>query len=60
MDEIRTTQCTPREIVNAVLAAARAAAGGGFMAGPGCAVPADAAPELIRAPRDAVEQLKRR
>jgi uroporphyrinogen decarboxylase len=59
MDEIRTTQLTVREIVNTVLAAARAASGGGFMAGPGCAVPADAAPELIRAPRDAVELLRR-
>jgi uroporphyrinogen decarboxylase len=59
MDEIRTTQLTAREIVSSVLAAARAAAGGGFMAGPGCAVPADAAPALIRAPRDAVEMLRR-
>jgi uroporphyrinogen decarboxylase len=59
MDEIRTTQLTAREIVNAVHAAARAAAGGGFMAGPGCAVPADAAPDLIRAPRDAVEMMRR-
>jgi uroporphyrinogen decarboxylase len=59
MDEIGTTQLSAQEIVNAVLAASRAAAGGGFIAGPGCAVPADAAPELIRAPRDAVELLKR-
>jgi uroporphyrinogen decarboxylase len=58
MDELHTTQLTPREIVDAVLAAARDAAGGGFMAGPGCAVPSDAAPELIRAPRDAVELLR--
>jgi uroporphyrinogen decarboxylase len=58
MDEIRTTHLTRCEIVHAVLAAARDAAGGGFMAGPGCAVPSDAAPELIRAPREAVELLR--
>jgi uroporphyrinogen decarboxylase len=58
MDEIDTTRLTAAEIVAAVHEAARDAAGGGFMAGPGCAVPPDAAPELIRAPREAVEVLK--
>lgn len=59
MDEIGTTHLTAREIVDSVFAAAREAEGGGFMAGPGCAVPPDAAPELIRAPREAVELLRR-
>ena len=59
MDEIGTTHLAAGEIVGSVLAAARDATGGGFMAGPGCAVPSDAAPELIRAPRDAVELLRR-
>ena len=60
MDEVGTSQLAAREIVSAVVAAAHAAAGGGFMAGPGCAVPADIPPELIRAPREAVELLRRR
>ena len=59
MDEIGTSQLTPEEIIRSVLDAADAAAGGGFMAGPGCAVPADIAPDLIAAPRVAVETLRR-
>jgi uroporphyrinogen decarboxylase len=58
MDEIAASQLTARDIVESVLAAAREAKGGGFIAGPGCAVPADIPPDLIRAPREAVETLK--
>ncbi|HEY9593638.1 MAG TPA: uroporphyrinogen decarboxylase family protein [Spirochaetia bacterium] len=59
MDEIGTSQLTPDEIIQSVLDAAATAAGGGFMAGPGCAVPADIAPDLIAAPMIAVEKLRR-
>ena len=59
MDETGTSQLTPGEIVESVLAASREAIGGGFMAGPGCAVPADISPDLIRAPRLAVDGLKK-
>jgi uroporphyrinogen-III decarboxylase len=50
---------TPSQIVEAVIDAASQAAGGGFIAGPGCAVPADIAPDLIAAPLVAVEKLRR-
>jgi uroporphyrinogen decarboxylase len=59
MDEIGTSSLTPDEIIRSVHMAAAEARGGGFMAGPGCAVPSDAAPALIGAPRRAVETLKR-
>ena len=59
MDEIGTSQLTPGEIVTSVLAAAEQARGGGFMAGPGCAVPADISPDLVAAPRRAVELMVR-
>ncbi len=59
MDEIGTSQLTPGEIMGSVIAAAEQSRGGGFMAGPGCAVPADVSPDLIRAPRLAVEKMKR-
>ncbi len=59
MDETGTSQLTPGEIVESVLAAFRESQGGGFIAGPGCAVPADISPDLIRAPRLAVEGLKK-
>jgi uroporphyrinogen decarboxylase len=57
MDEVGTSHLTPDEIIRSVLKAAEEARGGGFMAGPGCAVPTDAAPALIGAPRRAVEML---
>lgn len=60
MDEIGTSQLTARDVVESVLASAREAKGGGFIAGPGCAVPADIPPDLIRAPREAVELLRTR
>jgi uroporphyrinogen decarboxylase len=59
MDEIGTSQLSAQEILESVLTAARDSRGGGFMAGPGCAVPSDISPDLIRAPRQAVEQLKK-
>ncbi len=59
MDEIGTSQMTPEEIIQSVLDAAAQAAGGGFIAGPGCAGPADIAPDLIAAPLVAVEKLRR-
>jgi uroporphyrinogen decarboxylase len=59
MDEIGTSQLTPGEIVASVFAAAEQAKGGGFMAGPGCAVPADISPALIEAPLRAVEQMRK-
>jgi uroporphyrinogen decarboxylase len=59
MDETGTSQLTPEEIAGSVAEAAEQARGGGFMAGPGCAVPADVSPDLIRAPRLAVEGMKR-
>jgi uroporphyrinogen decarboxylase len=59
MDEVGTSRMTPTEIVQSVLDAAAQAAGGGFIAGPGCAVPADIAPDLIAAPLVAVEKLRR-
>ena len=58
MDEILTTQLTPPDVVASVLAAAEEARGGGFIAGPGCAIPADQPPALIRAARRAVEMLR--
>jgi uroporphyrinogen decarboxylase len=58
MDEIEASQLTARDIVESVTAAAREAKGGGFIAGPGCAVPADIPPDLIRAPREAMEMLR--
>jgi uroporphyrinogen decarboxylase len=58
MDEIGASQLTARDVIESVLASAREAKGGGFIAGPGCAVPADIPPDLIRAPREAVEMLK--
>jgi uroporphyrinogen decarboxylase len=60
MDEFGTSRITPGQIVDSVLEAAAQAAGGGFMAGPGCAVGADIAPDLIAAPRVAVEKLRRK
>ncbi len=60
MDEIGTSQLTPEDISRSVLEAYRDSRGGGFIAGPGCAVPPDIAPDLIRAPRIAVERLARR
>ena len=60
MDEIDTFQLTAREIFNSVRQAAEQSKGGGFMAGPGCAVPADIPPDLIHAPREAVESLRRK
>jgi uroporphyrinogen decarboxylase len=59
MEEAGTSQLTPEEIAESVLAAYRDSSGGGFIAGPGCAVPADISPDLIRAPRLAVETLKK-
>jgi uroporphyrinogen decarboxylase len=59
MDEFGTSQLTPGDIIASVLSAAREAAGGGFMAGPGCAVPNDIPPDLIHAPRRAVEMLRK-
>ncbi len=58
IDEIGTGHLTPREIMAAVRDACGEAAGGGFMAGPGCAIPTDTPPELIRAARRAVEDLR--
>ena len=58
MDEIATSQLTPPEIEDAVITAARDARGGGFMAGPGCAIPSDIAADLILAARRAVEKIK--
>ena len=60
MDEFGTSRITPDQIVDSVLEAAAQAAGGGFMAGPGCAVGADIAPDMIAAPRQAVEKLRRK
>ena len=60
MDEIGTSQLTAGDVVESVLASAQEAKGGGFIAGPGCAVPADIPPDLIRAPREAVEMLRTR
>jgi uroporphyrinogen decarboxylase len=59
MDEFGTAQLTPADVVASVLAAAKEAEGGGFIAGPGCAVPNDIPPDLIRAPREAVEKLRK-
>ncbi len=60
MDEMGTSHLTPREIIASVRWAAEESRGGGFMAGPGCAIPSDTAPELVRAAREAVETMKKR
>ncbi len=58
MDEVGTSQLTPRDVEESIAAAFRDARGRGFMAGPGCAIPSDIAPDLIRAARQAVEKLR--
>jgi uroporphyrinogen decarboxylase len=58
IDEILATQLTPPDVTASVLAAAAEARGGGFIAGPGCAIPADQPPALIHAAREAVESLR--
>ncbi len=58
IDEIQATMLTPPDVVASVLAAAEEARGGGFIAGPGCAIPADQPPALIHAARRAVEQIR--
>jgi uroporphyrinogen decarboxylase len=60
MDEIGASQLTPEDIIASVIAASEEAKGGGFMAGPGCAVPADISPALIEAPLRAVEWMRTR